>query len=112
MNVSIKIDIKGIVQGVGFRPFIYRIAKQCNLAGFVNNNSKGVLVEIEGPQEAIKSFHHKLTDEAPLFSKIISIKKEVIDLLGETDFKIVDTNSSEKANTLISPDISLCEKAT
>ena len=42
-----RLHINGLVQGIGFRPFIYRIAKQCNLSGFVNNNSKGVLVEIE-----------------------------------------------------------------
>ena len=105
-----RIHINGIVQGVGFRPFVYRIAKECNLSGFVNNNSTGVLVEIEGSKKELKSFYERLFAEAPPSSNIISIKKDIVNTLGDEDFKIIKTESSEKANTLISPDIATCSE--
>lgn len=104
-----RILINGMVQGVGFRPFIYRIAKECSLSGFVNNNSSGVLVEIEGSKKSINSFHNKLATEAPPFSNIISIDKEVLKPVGYTEFKIIQTDSSRRARTLVSPDIAVCD---
>ena len=88
------IHINGIVQGVGFRPFIYRIAKQCHLSGFVNNNSSGVYIEIQGPADSIEIFHKKLLNETPPFATIISVLKENADVLQDSDFKIIDSDSS------------------
>ncbi len=65
-----RIGISGIVQGVGFRPFVYRTARDCGLSGFVRNDGAGVTVEIEGEDSEIKRFHEKLIRDAPPLSRI------------------------------------------
>ncbi|MEO0276517.1 MAG: acylphosphatase, partial [candidate division WOR-3 bacterium] len=61
----LKVEIEGFVQGVGFRPFVYRIAKSLNLKGFVKNTKEGVLIEVEGKRKEIEKFLKKLKDEKP-----------------------------------------------
>ena len=67
------IEIKGIVQGVGFRPFVYKLAKLNNLVGWVNNTSKGVFIEGEGKEGSIYSFINELKENPPVLSKITEI---------------------------------------
>ena len=74
------IKVKGIVQGVGFRPFVYNTAKECNLKGWVNNNSEGVYIDIEGNEKNINVFLLKLKNSSPPLSNIENIiieKKEI-----------------------------------
>jgi len=104
-----KILINGIVQGVGFRPFIYRIAKKCNLKGFVNNNSDGVLIEVEGSDNSLDAFESFIRDEAPPLSKITRIQATNIPILNDKEFKIIETENNNKATTLISPDVCVCD---
>ncbi len=73
--VRYKFIIKGVVQGVGFRPFIYKIAKELNLSGSVLNNSDGVVAEVEGDIKDIDIFQKKLTTNLPPLAKIDSIEK-------------------------------------
>ncbi|MBD3867891.1 MAG: carbamoyltransferase HypF [Acidobacteria bacterium] len=100
--------IRGIVQGVGFRPFAYRTARNCGLAGFVRNDGNGVTLEIEGRREDLQRFHEALKDHAPPLARITAIETEELLTDGGTGFRIVTTGRDGTATTLISPDVSLC----
>lgn len=108
----IKILINGIVQGVGFRPFIYRIALEHNLKGFVRNTGNGVIVELEGKKESINNFLSDLnSNKVPTIAKIESIKTEYInDLVGYKEFTIIESDKENKISTYISPDIATCNE--
>ena len=108
MMIAKKIIVKGIVQGVGFRPFIYKNATKNNLKGFVNNTSKGVFIEVEGYEEDITSFIKEIREKPPVLSKITDIKIIDKEIKGYTDFKIIESKEEEEAITLISPDIAIC----
>ena len=109
MMIAKKIVVKGIVQGVGFRPFIYKNATKNNLKGFVNNTSKGVFVEVEGYEEDITSFIKEIREKPPVLSKITDIKIIDKEIEGYTDFKIIESVEEEEAITLLSPDIATCD---
>lgn len=109
MIIAKKIVVKGIVQGVGFRPFIYKNATKNNLKGFVNNTSKGVFVEVEGYEEDITSFIKEIREKPPVLSKITDIKIIDKEIEGYTDFKIIESVEEEEAITLLSPDIATCD---
>ena len=89
--VAKKIPIKGIVQGVGFRPFVYKNALKNNLTGFVNNTSKGVFVEVEGKIEDINLFIDEIIEKSPVLSKITDIKILNKEVEGFKDFKIIES---------------------
>ena len=108
-KVRRKIEIKGIVQGVGFRPTVYRLANEYNLKGFVFNDSKGVTLDIEGDSEDISSFLEELKKNPPPLSKIEEIKSENLPAKEFDEFKIIESEESEERTTLVSPDISTCE---
>ncbi|MDI6889722.1 MAG: carbamoyltransferase HypF [Thermodesulfovibrionales bacterium] len=101
-----KILVRGIVQGVGFRPFVYSLARTLNLKGFVMNSSRGVTIEIEGNDSS--TFIERLTREAPPLSQIMEVDIIPMPYHGYQDFQIV-RSEDEGSFTLISPDVSLCE---
>ncbi|MBM4135928.1 MAG: carbamoyltransferase HypF [Nitrospira sp.] len=105
-HTRIKILVRGIVQGVGFRPFVYSLAKSLNLKGFVMNSSKGVTIEIEG--DHISTFIDRLTSEAPPLSQIMDVDVIPMPYYGYQDFQIVES-ADEGSFTLISPDVSICK---
>jgi len=106
MNSRVKILVRGIVQGVGFRPYVYSLAKSLNLKGFVMNSSKGVTIEVEGGNSAI--FVERLSKEAPPLSQIMDVDVTTLPYHGYQDFKIVKSED-EGSFTLISPDVSICK---
>lgn len=93
-----KIQVNGIVQGVGFRPFVYRLARECNLSGFVNNNSHGVLIEIEGDQEGLSGFLRRLKTESPSLARIIQCTVEDIQPVGQNEFKIEQSDKAGRTH--------------
>jgi len=103
------IDVSGIVQGVGFRPFVYTIAKELDLKGFVLNNGHGVHIEIEGTQQKLNLFLTRLQDELPPLAQIDKIKKVHKKPQGDRSFVIQESNQSQKT-ALISPDMSICDQ--
>ncbi len=103
----LKITIKGIVQGVGFRPCIYQLATKYKLCGFVTNNGTGVYIEIEGYQVSIDNFLRDIKINKPPLSRIDSLKKEKLQTKNSSSFKILQSISSE-VSTMLSADISLC----
>ncbi len=111
MNNSIqrkKIEISGIVQGVGFRPFIYRNAVARDLKGFVTNTSKGVEIEIEGETNNIESFIESIKTDAPPQSEITTLKTNNIEPKDEFEFNIVPSKDQKERSVLITPDIGTC----
>jgi len=100
--------IYGRVQGVGFRPFVYRLAKELNLKGYVLNSSSGVTIVLQGEKEIVDKFIDKLKKDAPPLSKIEKIENSFLDLEEFNDFTIHESREDEGFN-FISPDIAICE---
>jgi hydrogenase maturation protein HypF len=100
--------VTGVVQGVGFRPFVYGLAARLDLVGWVCNTSAGVLIEIEGSAESIDEFRSALTRDAPPLARIDQITIEPLPVNGFTTFEIRESRSAPGAFQPISPDISIC----
>ncbi|MCM8803567.1 MAG: carbamoyltransferase HypF, partial [Candidatus Omnitrophica bacterium] len=104
-----RILIKGKVQGVGFRPTVYRYAKELNLTGFVCNTGNGVFIEIEGEDEKIKNFLNKIRNQPPPKAEIKEISVDEIKVKKDNEFKIIKSKEEGK-EVEISPDIGICKK--
>ncbi|WP_456488533.1 carbamoyltransferase HypF [Caminibacter pacificus] len=104
--MRVKYKINGIVQGVGFRPTVYKIAKKLNLNGYVLNSSDGVVIEIEGENK--DKFLDELKKNLPPLARIDSIESEILDFAGFKDFVIKESQNTQKT-TSISPDIAVCD---
>ncbi len=100
--------VTGVVQGVGFRPFVYGLAQTNQIAGFVGNDSSGVFIEIEGSEAHCDAFCQTLADQPPPLAHIESITIQELAPQGDTSFQIVPSHKKSSANTLISPDICIC----
>jgi hydrogenase maturation protein HypF len=102
----VQINVSGTVQGVGFRPYVYWLARDLSLKGYVTNTSGGVTIEVEG--ESTSSFVDRLKKEAPPLASITNVEVLPLEPHGYEDFRILDS-SVEESFTLVSPDISICE---
>lgn len=109
MVVAKKIIIKGLVQGVGFRPAIYRIALNHLIRGTVENNNSGVIIKAEGTHEQLNSFLEALPNEIPKAASIASIQVENILCENYSDFSIIKSSSATDEVTEVSPDIAVCD---
>jgi hydrogenase maturation protein HypF len=103
------VDVTGIVQGVGFRPFVYRLANACGLTGFIANTPAGVSLEVEGPAVGIERFLDRLPKEIPPLAKISSLGVRDAEPRGGEGFRIVSSHLGEPPKALISPDVVVCE---
>ena len=108
MIVRYSVKVQGIVQGVGYRPFVYSLATHMGLSGWVINDARGVLIEVQGNHDDVKSFIDALYHDAPALAVVEQINTTSIDVVAENGFCI---RSSQKGQprTLISPDIALCD---
>lgn len=105
-----RIRVTGVVQGVGFRPFIYTLAIQHQLIGWVRNTSAGVDIEVEGVLENLDAFTRSISTEAPPLARIESVKSEEIGLNGGYErFEIRHSHGVEGAYQPISPDVATCD---
>ena len=104
----VRISVRGVVQGVGFRPFIYRLAQQYDLKGWVRNTSGNVEVEVEGDEAKINNFLKDLESKAPPMSRIEDIKVSFAAPKGYSDFRIEESLSRQGQYQLVSPDIATC----
>ncbi len=100
--------IKGIVQGVGFRPFLFRIARERNLTGFVLNDDQGVLLEVEGESRQLDGLEETIRAEAPPLSRIDSIHVTRVAAAGHRKFEIRQSPKARKRRVPISPDAATC----
>jgi hydrogenase maturation protein HypF len=103
----LNIAIKGIVQGVGFRPFVFNLANQLSVRGFVTNTSEGVIINAEG--DNLDLFVERLKSEAPSLSRIVSMDSAPGEFRGYGDFTIRESTESGSF-TLVSPDVSICDE--
>jgi hydrogenase maturation protein HypF len=104
----LRIDVHGVVQGVGFRPFVYACAAACGLSGHVRNDSSGAVIEVEGDTEAIAQFLTRLRGNPPPLAVVESLDTHHLPPAGGTGFSIADTSLSDGGRTLTSPDVSMC----
>lgn len=102
----VHVDISGVVQGVGFRPFVFTLAERFGIAGYVTNTSRGVVIEAEGPQ--VDAFCEALRTDAPPLAQILSLTVTALPLLGESGFHIRESKD-EGSFTHISPDVAVCD---
>jgi hydrogenase maturation protein HypF len=103
-----RIHITGIVQGVGFRPFVYGLATRLALNGWVRNTSAGVEIEVDGPRENLETFISALRGEPPPLSRIDSFQVDWIPVNGFSAFEIVHSEGKPGDFIPISPDVSIC----
>lgn len=101
--------IRGAVQGVGFRPFVYRLARELQLTGWVNNSGQGVVVDVEGEPSPVASFLYRLRHEHPPRAFIQSFEYTVLDPTGAAEFLILPSDTSGEKSALVMPDIALCD---
>lgn len=103
------IIVRGAVQGVGFRPFVYKLAGELGLFGYVKNSSLGVFIEVEGKEKIFEEFLTRLNTEKPKLSVITGQEQSYLDPKGYTSFDIVKSSGEQSKTTLILPDIAVCD---
>jgi hydrogenase maturation protein HypF len=108
-NQGLRVHISGIVQGVGFRPFVYNLATRLNLKGWVRNTSAGVDIEADGERDVLDAFIEALRAEAPTLSHIDELTASFGPPNGFRSFEIVHSESIDSAFQPISPDVSICD---
>ena len=106
-----KVLVEGIVQGVGFRPFVYRIATELELTGYVRNLGNVVEIIIQGSDEEIDNFIFKLQNELPPIAKINNLETEELENIEQySDFTIKESSDSFSGTSVIPPDLAICDK--
>jgi len=107
-HARLKLTVRGAVQGVGFRPFVFRLATGLGLAGWVNNSPQGVFIEAEGPRAELEKFLLRLETEKPPRSFIQSLEASWLDPAGYTAFEIRPSETGGNKTALVLPDIATC----
>ena len=105
-----RIEVRGIVQGVGFRPFVYRLAQELELAGWVNNDGEGVTIEVEGARERVECMTERLAKDAPPRARIDAIDVRACAARDERGFAILASGSGGHVRTAIGPDTAVCDE--
>lgn len=110
--MRLRIRIRGVVQGVGFRPFVYRLAKEIGLNGYVRNDTTGVLIEVEGEKDRLDKFLIGLETNKPPISRIYSLQYSFLeeDAIGEKGFDILESDEDGDIHVSILPDIATCDE--
>ncbi|MDQ6945410.1 MAG: carbamoyltransferase HypF [Actinomycetota bacterium] len=103
-----RIRVRGVVQGVGYRPFVHRVATESSLAGHVGNDTDGVFVEVEGPRAVVEAFEARLRRDAPPLARVDAVESEPLAPLGEAGFRIAPSRADSAVRTFVAPDAALC----
>jgi hydrogenase maturation protein HypF len=101
--------IRGAVQGVGFRPFVYRLATEYRLCGWVQNNASGVIIEVEGDTKDIKVFESQLQEQKPPHAVINHFKSMSLNLKNDEGFRIIQSDNNDDISASILPDLAVCK---
>ena len=107
-TIRTRLRVEGTVQGVGFRPHVYRLAQALGLSGFVLNDSSGVLIEVEGPPGAVGEFADRLAREAPPLAVLERIGAEPVAATGQSGFRIAPSVGDARADAPVAPDTATC----
>ncbi|HPC40748.1 MAG TPA: carbamoyltransferase HypF [Spirochaetota bacterium] len=110
MKKSLNIRIRGIVQGVGFRPFVYQLARRNRITGSVLNDTEGVIIHVDGEDGDLDTFLRQLTAEAPPLAMILSVDARDAAPSGRTGFAIDRSAVTEERLAFYSPDVALCDQ--
>ncbi len=102
------ITVRGIVQGVGFRPFVYALARRHGLSGTVRNDAEGVRIEVEGAPEELERFVRSLEEDAPPLAVVESVFWQPLPTLGDREFRIEESRDGLRRQALVSPDVATC----
>lgn len=106
----LRVTVEGVVQGVGFRPFVHRLATELGVDGFVGNDSNAVFIEVQGPSSLVGTFLRRLRSDAPPLAHIVGIHTDAMPPnADETGFHIVASRSTDGVRTLVPPDVAVCE---
>ncbi|MEU9253017.1 carbamoyltransferase HypF [Streptomyces sp. NPDC048270] len=103
-----RITVRGVVQGVGFRPYVYTRATGLGLAGHVTNTPEGVVAEVEGAPDAVTAFCDRLAADAPPLAVVDAVDHRRVPVAGGTGFTIVASRAGGPARTLVPPDVATC----
>jgi hydrogenase maturation protein HypF len=98
----------GIVQGVGFRPFVYRLAVKNGLTGYVQNSTNGVTAEVEGPPSVVNAFENQIRTELPPLAQITNIEATKIAIRNDLSFEIIASDKDGRADVHVTPDAATC----
>src|SRR5271168_4511524 len=109
MASACSIRVRGVVQGVGFRPFVYRLAQANTLAGWVLNGEEGVEIHLEGAEPSLDAFVRDLPIQAPAAACIVEIVVKPVGVVGLRDFTIRSSERREHPTVRISPDLAVCD---
>jgi hydrogenase maturation protein HypF len=109
LTVRRLIHVSGLVQGVGFRPFVYHLASALELSGSVKNTASGVVIEVQGDTGSVEDFIVRLHNEAPPLAQVHQISLEELDCVDEDEFRITESRKGESVHTLISRDVAVCD---
>jgi len=107
-RVRLKVALRGAVQGVGFRPFVHRLAVELELTGWVNNSPQGVMIEVESQRDVLEDFLHRLEAEKPVPCFIQSLEAAWLDAVGHRGFEIRASDDAGDKTALVLPDIGTC----
>ncbi|GHB39284.1 carbamoyltransferase [Streptomyces viridiviolaceus] len=103
-----RVTVRGTVQGVGFRPFVHRLATDLALAGFVSNTANGVLIEVEGPPDGVALFCSRLATEPPPLAAVTGVGVEDLTVTGADDAFTIRSTDRSPGRTLLPPDTATC----
>ncbi|MDQ3760925.1 MAG: carbamoyltransferase HypF [Actinomycetota bacterium] len=106
--IRVEVRVEGVVQGVGFRPYVHGLASRLGLSGRVGNDTAGVFMEVEGAEQAVSEFLAALPAQAPPLAVIEQVRTSPLVPTGESGFHIVSSNATGRRDTLISPDSATC----
>jgi hydrogenase maturation protein HypF len=108
LTVRVRVAVRGVVQGVGFRPFVFTLATGLGLAGYVTNTGEGVTAEVEGPSEAVEAFCRRVATDGPPLADVLSVSEERVEATGEPGFAIRVSQGEGPRRALIPPDVAIC----
>ncbi|GAB98131.1 hydrogenase maturation protein HypF [Kineosphaera limosa] len=104
-----RIVVTGVVQGVGFRPHVARLARTHHLVGSCRNSTTCVTIEVQGPSESVAAFAQEVVAQAPPMARVLSVAREVLPVARERDFRIEASAPEVGGRTLVPPDVAVCE---
>lgn len=104
----LRIEVRGVVQGVGFRPFVYRLASELRLPNWVNNSPQGAVIEVEGDPDSLAEFLRRLEANRPRPCVLHSLTPVFLPALGYTGFEVRDSSADGPKTVVILPDLATC----
>jgi hydrogenase maturation protein HypF len=108
-GLRMRLTIGGAVQGVGYRPFVYRVAVGLGLRGWVKNSASGVILEVEGAEEALRTLRERIEHGAPAGSHVASVEAVWLDAVGHEGFEILESETGKAGQVWVRPDVATCE---